>query len=354
MNIELKMEHDECEKDLKTIAFLELSGLGAVDYDRRLKKTFDYYACASTIFKKIPVIDTQSDIQYTIELLEYYYKNGFRIFIGFTRSTVLYDMLTWFQQHPEAIGISAGSTGLSLNIPKNIYRVTPSDMKVVDYIFKIQNLSSIGTLYYVYSEGEIACLNLLNYFLENVEIQVKLKSFGIDPYSSNVSVESISEFFQGSNVETDLCILYSFVGDQRIRYLETFNEIGDKPVFHVDMSLQSLPEWEVGENDIWNFQYSSILNKNIGTSELWRLGYEALKNEYCDTCLNVLQLNQYLSKKINIMQLSNFAYIQEFELDTKDTVYFSLGYYRYYELKWEKVSIYVWDPIYGMIYYLTD
>ncbi len=348
------MEHDKCEKDLKTIAFLELTGLGAVDYDRRLKKTLEYYAYSSTIFKKIPIVDTQSDIQYTLELLEYYYKNGFRIFIGFTRSTVLYDMLTWFQQHPEAIGISAGSTALSLNIPKNIYRVTPSDLKIVDYIFKIQNLSSIGTLYYVYSEGEMACLNLLNYFLENVEIQLKLKSYGIAPDNSNLSVDLMEIFYEGSNPETDICILYLFVDEQRIRYLETFNAMLTKPVFHYDMSLQSLPEWEVGENDIWNFQYSSILNRNVGTSELWRMGFEMLKNDYSDTCLNVLQLNQYLSKKINIMQLSNFAYIQEFELNTKDTVYFSLGFYRYYELKWEKVSIYVWDPIYGMIYYLTD
>jgi hypothetical protein len=348
------MEHDVCEKDLKTIAFLELTGFGAVDYDRRLKKTLEYYAYSSTIFKKIPVVDTQSDIQYTLELLEYYYKNGFRIFIGFTRSTVLYDMLTWFQQHPEAIGISAGSTALSLNIPKNVYRVTPGDLKIVEYIFKIQNLSSIGTLYYVYSEGEIACLNLLNYFLENVEIQVKLKSYGIAPDSSNLSADLMEIFYEGENLETDICILYLFIEGQRVKYLETFNEMLTKPVFHYDMSLQSLPEWEVGENDIWNFQYSSILNRNVGTSELWRMGYEMLKNDYCDTCLNVLQLNQYLSKKINIMQLSNFAYIQEFELDTKDTVYFSLGFYRYYELKWEKVSIYVWDPIYGMIYYLTD
>jgi hypothetical protein len=348
------MEYDGCEKDLKTIAFLELTGLGAVDYDRRLKKTLEYYAYSSTIFKKIPIVDTQSDIQYTLELLEYYYKNGFRIFIGFTRSTVLYDMLTWFQQHPEAIGISAGSTALTLNIPKNVYRVTPSDMKILDYIFKIQNLSSIGTLYYVYSEGEIACLNLLNYFLENVEIQVKLKSYGIAPDSSNLSADLMEIFYEGSNLETDICILYLFVDEQRVRYLETFNAMLTKPVFHYDMSLQSLPEWEVGENDIWNFQYSSILNRNVGTSELWRMGKEMLKNDYSDTCLNVLQLNQYLSKKINIMQLSNFAYIQEFELNIKDTVYFSLGFYRYYELKWEKVSIYVWDPIYGMIYYLTD
>ena len=116
----------KCCCKLKTIALLELNGPYA-NIDNAVAKTFKYYwdkkKYPSLPFRPFPIANTSGLIGKTLELLDKYYAKGFRLFIGFNRSNILEDVLKWFDDHPDAIGISLNSVASSLSIKKNIYRI---------------------------------------------------------------------------------------------------------------------------------------------------------------------------------------------------------------------------------------
>jgi hypothetical protein len=72
----------------------------------------------SLSFKPFPIENTSGLIDKTLLLLDKYYAKGFRLFIGFNRSNILVDVLNWFDNHPDAIGISLNSDASSLSIKK--------------------------------------------------------------------------------------------------------------------------------------------------------------------------------------------------------------------------------------------
>jgi hypothetical protein len=117
-------------KSLKTVGLLELTGSVLFDEeDLALKQTFEYYWKNSKKFgldfEEFLIYDTKGDVNLTLKLLNRFYKKGYRIFIGFSRSSMLTQVMNWFKQHPRAVGISATSTAYSLAVKKNIYRMTP-------------------------------------------------------------------------------------------------------------------------------------------------------------------------------------------------------------------------------------
>ena len=116
----------KCYPKLKTIALLELNGPFS-NIDNSLAKTFRYYwdkkKYPSLPFKPFPIENTSGLIEKTLLLLDKYYAKGFRLFIGFNRSNILENVLKWFDDHPDAIGISVNSIASSLAIKKNIYRI---------------------------------------------------------------------------------------------------------------------------------------------------------------------------------------------------------------------------------------
>jgi hypothetical protein len=111
----------KCCCKLKTIALLELNGPYAL-IDNAIAKTFRYYwdkkKYPSLSFKPFPIENTSGLIDKTLLLLDKYYAKGFRLFIGFNRSNILVDVLNWFDNHPDAIGISLNSDASSLSIKK--------------------------------------------------------------------------------------------------------------------------------------------------------------------------------------------------------------------------------------------
>jgi hypothetical protein len=65
-----------------------------------------------------------------INTLNNLYASGYRKMIGFSRSKVFIQVIDWFENHDDCIGISCTSS-LELNVRhKNLYRLTPSDKNV--------------------------------------------------------------------------------------------------------------------------------------------------------------------------------------------------------------------------------
>ena len=72
----------------KTIALLELTD-GFTSNDNSVKKTFEFYwNNYPSEFKKFLIVDTKGKINITLQYLEYYYNQGYRIFVGFSRSSI--------------------------------------------------------------------------------------------------------------------------------------------------------------------------------------------------------------------------------------------------------------------------
>ncbi len=334
----------------KTIALLELTGNGVVDFDNQLKITFEYYFEDTELFEPFQIVNTDSDLNYTIKLLNYYYNIGYRIFIGFSRSSILSGVLSWFQARPDAIGISPQSTSPALNIPKNIYRLTPSDDLVLQTIKINEYILTRTNIYYIYSEGESATTLVLNALQADAIIGPKLKAYPVNADSSNLTESQLQTFFEGATAENDACILYLFDSQQRKTYIDLFN-YDFTPIPNYDISLQSYPIFNSLGEIIWNSLYSSWVNINVSTSTLWRKGQSTLREEYNVVAMNVLQLNQNLVDKIGVSNISNFAFVQQFDTTTKDTLYFSLSLFRYVDLEWIPSFLYIKDPIFGIILY---
>lgn len=111
----------KCCCKLKTIALLELTGSYSI-IDNATANTFKYYwdkkKYPSLPFKPFPIVNTGGLIDKTLILLDKYYAKGFRLFVGFNRSPILVNVLDWFNNHPDAIGISVNSIANSLAIKK--------------------------------------------------------------------------------------------------------------------------------------------------------------------------------------------------------------------------------------------
>ena len=174
----------KCNPKLKTIALLELTGSYSV-IDNALAQTFKYYwnkkKYPSLPFKPFPIENTYGLIEKTLELLDKYYAKGFRLFIGFNRSQILGDVLKWFDNHPDAIGISPRSTASFLAIKKNVYRMNIDEKIGIkeQLLFNIQENPSLS-IYCVYIKDDTFSEDYYNYFKNQPIIKERLIGCPLD------------------------------------------------------------------------------------------------------------------------------------------------------------------------------
>ncbi len=355
-----KYLEDRCERpiprpnpELKTIALLELSD-GSIVTNNNLAKTFEYYFATSPQFKKFPIVDTSGTLEKTIELLDRYYKLGYRIFIGFSRSSILQGVLDWFNSHPKAIGISPLSTSPTLEIPKNIYRISPNDGVLLSVISLTQFIKTRDNIYYIYSKNQLSTQVVLDLLLANPDIGDKIIPYAVEADSSNITTSDLSNLFTGSNPLSDINIIYLFDNTQRPDFFSNYAQTTtlSPPNFILptfDISLQSYPILDAFELSVYNGLYYVWTQESLSTSELWRNGKQNLGNNYQVNGLNTLQLNNYLSKRIELNQMSNYSFVQQFDPITKDTKYFTYINYELINGVYVPNNVIGLDPLVGKI-----
>lgn len=342
--------------DLKTVALLELTNSSMSDYDNTLKTTFEYYFTNSEEFKSFPIIDTEGNLEKTLQLLDLYYGLGYRIFIGFDRSSILEKVKPWFDAHPKAIGISPNSTSPTLDIPKNIYRILPSSTKIGENVTLSPYLVTRRKIYYVYSEGQTTSEFVLALLLSPISpIKNKIVPIPILSDSSNINNVKTIYLANNYNVLTDATIEFLFVKNQRENFINLFTP-EFLPISTFDISGNSLPLLNDSAKIVWNNFYYSYQNVNVSTSPLWRKGYEELGYYvYNKEAIDVLQLNNNLKKRKSLEELSNYAFVQQFD-ENKDAKYFSFSGLKfiYDEItkkeEWKPSSVFVKDPLMGTFY----
>ena len=303
----------------KPIALLELTNYSN-NIDTIYQQSLYFYWYNNPGFKPFPIIDTKSSIPYTLELLNKYYDEGYRIFLGFSRSSVLITTLQWFDEHPDAVGISVWSAAIGLRIKKNIYRMDPSDNYIVESI--TPELEKARTVYYIYTGYELAALNVLKILQENSKIN--LKTYAIEKDNINLTVSDLTNFFVGSN-EDDVTLLYIF--DEQ-PYFNLYNENPplNFPGKQYDIINGGTPKIYGTGQDILNNKLYYIQSISPNTSILWRENANYLTKKY-DTVTtssglcNALNMINYLLQGKSVELLGSYSGVLQFDPITKDILY---------------------------------
>lgn len=335
----------------KAIALLELT-IGSTSANQKFYSSLSYFWTKTPIFERFPVIDVATGQGNTIEektinLLDKYYQEGYRIFVGFMRSSIVDAVIEWFNQHPDAIGMSPTSTSDSLNFPKSIYRLVPTDQTLINSInTQLQTaIDNGGKIYYVYSKDELATLSLLEYMNTKYGAE-NIKLFPVEVDSSNLTVENLQTFYQDSSA-VDVAVVYLFVENQQQKYISLFNNVDGLDIPLKQYSLDyNLVEINPNTTTLKN-KYSIILPKSVTTSSLWNSALEYMGDNFNTPSLNLLYLATALIRNLNILNIYSYNGVLQFN-ENKDIEYYSYGLYLYTDKDvFFNNIISVKDPLYG-------
>ena len=336
-------------------------------FEESIIKTFNYYWNKyPDLFGKIqivytdvdengnPVTDNAKIIKNNIKYLDIYYNKGYRLFIGFNRSSILTGVLQWFETiGTKAKGISLTSSSSSLNFQKPIYRLEITNNNLLDSVnVKLNNASKI---YYIYSDGEIAAIS----FLQSLELLYpgKIIPYPVKPDSSNLILSSIQNLYKNVD-EKSVSLMYLFVGTQQTDFVNLFNDDFPMPNSTYDILKVGYPLIkETSKNALVN-KYNFLNNISFSTSKLFRDGLKELETNFSPYVPNALLLINKLVVNGDIKILASHNSILEFN-ENNDIKYFTFlnsvyskddkGTYYYKE---DFYSVY--DPIVGkQIFYVN-
>ncbi len=328
----------------RTIALLELTG-GLIVNDIIVKDTLNFYwKKYPSEFKSFPIIDTKGDSNETIKLLDYYYNIGYRYFYGFSRSSIVEQVLEWFNNHPDAIGFSSTSFTPELAIPKKIFRMSPV---FTEYFKSIQiQLKNANAVFFLYTLGESGPESekvYLESLLAEGEINA-LYTFGVTP--ENLTVENINNFFQSNNISSNDIVLFNIF--DRGSYINLYNNGLTCPAQQYDI-VSFQPAIIKGEaaNQLKD-KYNAILFAGTNSSILWRDGYYSLGvDKYSVVTLNVLNILNTLVLKENVENINSHSGILQFDPVTRDIIYPSFLVEKFNGINYDTIYLYVEDPLLG-------
>jgi hypothetical protein len=338
----IKIDCCKCKKDYlpKTIALFELT-YGS--FITNIVNTMNYYwETYPQEFKRFPIVDSSGTMDYLIKLLDKYYNLGYRYFLGFTRSTTLSEVLDWFNSHPDAIGISPGSTASILKIPKNIFRVNTSSDLIIDAILPQLELSR--NIYYLYLENELAALDYIEILKKYPEVFNKLILYPVKSDGSNLTVDDLEKLFANS-IQEDCTLLDLF--NLTNSYIQLYNNGLNFPGQQYD--ILSVSATITGEAAIkLNDKYNSVSYKGSSTSIIWRIGYFKLgEAEYYILILNSFNLINSLVTKQNVQNINSHLGILQFDPVTKDLLYSAILVQKFKNNEYVTFYLFVDDPYLG-------
>ena len=330
---------------LKTAGLLELTGPFSND-DTAKKKTFEYYwdrKCKYSLpFNKFPIYNTKGSIKRNLKLLNCLYKCGYRIFVGFSRSSILVEVLDWFKKHPDAIGISLTSTASNLAIAKNIYRLTPIDEGIIVNLEENIKTNPSLSIYFMYEVGDFFSTDYLASFKKNPEINKRLI---VCSFNERITTTSLSKCLVNSKT-TDFIVN----GTVNYGFLEVFDTQNyTVPPYIYDSIGSKHPDFTAIQSQNLKGKYSYFSYKGVNTAFLWRKGLEDLTNKnFAPQGFDALQVQTQLSLKQNPNYLEGAAGVLQFDLITKDRKFFSVLREDFTDTKeWRLNSLIFDDPLLG-------
>jgi len=333
----------------KAIALFELTNY-INNIDTIFNDSLYYYWNKNSNFPKFPIVDTEYSIPKTLELLDLYYSQGYRIFLGFSRSSVLSAVVDWFNNH-DAVGISLLSTAISLNtVSRNIYRTNPSDDTIVDAVMTYLPKTAVGNVYYIYTVNETATEDVLSKLQNNTSIT--LLTYPVAQDNSNLTVTDLQNFFTGASAN-DAVVIYLFDN-------QTYYDLYNSPTpltfsgNQYDILNTQLPSINGTSQSALNDKLFYIQNTYPNTSSLWRENYDYLTVHAGGTITksaglaNALSMIDYFKKGKNIGLLASYSAVLQFN-QYKDIEYPTFLFRKYQEAEnaFVESSISFDDPLLG-------
>ena len=329
------------------IALLELTNSSS-NLDKYFQDSLYFYWYNDKSLPEFPIIDTEASNENTLSLLNKYYNEGYRIFLGFSKSSTLLYVIEWFKNHPDCVGLSITSTSSNLNYQKNIFRFDANDDLLINVLKPIILESTV--LYYIFTEDETAAENVLN-ILKSIQ-NIELKYLAIKKDKSNLNVETLNNFFINS-IETDVALIAIF-GNQP--YYDLYNDGLYFPGNQYDVITDKLPVINGISRDILNkklFINSSVF---VNTSLLYRKNLEFLTNKYNTitqsySLINSLEMINKLLKGKSIDLLGSHLGILEFNKNNDIKYYsFLLRQYNKDTNTFDKYKLVFNDPLFGKFF----
>jgi hypothetical protein len=320
--------------ETKIVAILDFSDNV---YNQPIIKTLNYYFVTVPRFYRFPIVNSGSNINNLINLLDEYYAKGFRYFYGFSTTTVLLAVLDWFNKHPDAQGVS-GYSRLFTGEPKSVFRIQPQrDITITS----IQLVNEYDAVFYIYNNVNPSFPTRGEYLKE------KCNSLGIPYYS--YPVNSISEITTGNFVNTTMSVIQEIIttnGYQKVSitsamgvwqdtYYDTFvfgttASPTNADFYNLTGFLPTITE-SLAQQYFQNVPLYGITTANLNSSPLWRQGLDNLGEQNFSTItLNIMEL-LYKLDAVNgyTNELGSYADSVIFDLVTRDQLYESVLYSLY-------------------------
>ena len=335
----------------KAIALFELS-INPNPVDPTYRDSLYYVWYKNNSFPKFPIIDTEGDINKTINLLELYYNQGYRIFLGFSRSSVLTAVVSWFNAHPLAVGISLWSSATSLkNVIRNIYRTIPSDDAIVNAVLPYLPKQPDGNVFYIYTEGELSPEETL--ILLESQSDLNIIPYAVDPNIPLTAID-LQTFFDNNIASKNDVVVLELFDDQS--YFDLYNDELDFPGKQYDIINSNLPSINgtIAQEKL-NDKLFYIKNQYSNTSLLFRENADYLTarsggDSYITSAglSNALNMIDYFLKGKNVGLLGSFSAVLQF--NTFNDIQFPSFLFRLYKMstnKFEPNYIAFDDPLLG-------
>jgi hypothetical protein len=328
---------------MKTVFLLNLSTSTNLSIQTTAKYYWNNYPQE---FKSCPIVDNAGSISLTLQLLDEYYNYGFRFFVSFQTSNLVRDCLEWFNTHPDATGISPTSNADYLEIPKNIYRLTPNNEYVISSINTpiIDAVDESATVYYIYTTGESVGIDALN-VLSTIVPSAQLKSLPTLGFTTPESLTEVETFLL-SPISNSILILLS---NYRSEFLNLFNQgltfSGD--IYDILTSRQPTIPAGSAQSELTNKYYITI-SVGVNTSILWRNGLNTLGlTGFSTVTLNTLQLLNQLTNNETVDNINSHYGSLIFNPVTKDILYPNILLQLYNGSTFINSSLYAEDPYIG-------
>ncbi len=332
-------------EERKAIALLEFGQLSGDEY---LVDSIYFTWYQDNSIPKFPIIKTNGTIENNIELLNKYYNEGYRYFLGFSRSTILAGVLQWFLDHPDTKGISLTSGSITLAVPKNVYRLITTLYNLIPIINFYSKESN--NIYYIYNENELISQDLKTLLENDPLTKDKLKLYPIINDSS-YNVPDLTNFLSGSS-SNDIILLGIF---QPTLYSDLYNQglTFDGNQYTVVGIVLNVNEFQEPCASLLDRKYFNIDNVYTNTSLLYRENLDYLVNKYGTDASNgniqnALKMIQYFLLNKNINYLGSYNGTLQFDAnnDLKYDSYLITQYIKDLN-SLNKYAIYFDDPLLG-------
>ena len=327
---------------LKTVFLLELSTGIQITTDNNIKQTLEYYWDNNPIeFSRCPIEDTKGSMEILLSLLDKYYAAGYRYFSGFTSSNVFKAVIPWFNEHPDATGITTFGNLSSLdNIPKNMYRLTPTNLIRTSSIVPYMTSKNV---YFVYTRNLVAIDELKNSLIKYKEEKI-INSLKM--YEGDFTLESLMSFFSGATKD-DVAVI-CLVGEQQ-KYINLYSEGLTFPGEQYDIPAIRTPVIPENSslNSTLNGKYHLLQFVGISTSILWRNGNLKLGSNFSFSVIGQLNLLNTFKNSGSFNNCNGHLGITEFDQATKYLLYPNVLINNLLNGVFIPEKLYLEDPIVG-------